>query len=365
MRVYWTYPDFGREEMEAVQKVMESGRLSQGEVTRQFEKELATYLGCKYVTVVNNGTSALVVALLAHNLSRANTVIVPTFTFAAPIEAVLAVGAFPTLVDCDRRTFNLDVDAIKRNKRGLGAVVCVDVCGMPCDLDLLEDLCEDRNLILIEDAAEAFGAECRHRRVGSFDHTTVFSFHVAKIISTIEGGCIATNNEEIDAKCKSIRSHGMLPKQRGEYNHALFGLNFRTTDVQSAIGLTQLKKVKKYLEHRNKIASLYKDALPHADFDWQFVPSHVTLHPYMVFQLLIRRKGMTAKIVDRLESKGVEIRRCWKPVHMQQAYQGRFSKVADLSNSEWVYEHAVALPIGNVMPTELVEYVVNCILEVF
>lgn len=348
-----------------MQKVMESGRLSQGEVTLQFEKDLATYLGCKYVTVVNNGTSALIVALLAHNLSQGDAVIVPTYTFAAPIEVVLAVGAFPTLVDCDRRTFNMNVDAIKSTKTELSAVVCVDVGGMPCDLDLLEDLCEDRNLVLIEDAAEAFGAEYRHRRVGSFDHTTVFSFHVAKTISTIEGGCIATNNEEIDARCKSIRSHGMLSKQRGEYNHALFGLNFRTTDVQSAIGLAQLKKVKKYLEHRNRIASFYKDTLPHADFDWQFVPSHVTLHPYMLFQLLTRRERMTTKLVEHLENKGVEIRRCWKPIHMQPAYQGRFSKVADLSNSEWVYEHAVALPIGNVMPTELVEYVIKCILEVF
>jgi len=360
MKIFWTYPDIGEEERLAVEKVLDKRWLSQGEETRLFEIELSEYLSSKYTTVVSSGTGALIVALLANGVGPGDYVIVPTFTFIATATAVRSVGAIPLFVDCDRESLNISMEEVEDTlkKKKVKAVICTDVAGMPCDLEKLEELCRQYDAIFVEDAAESFGAEYKGRRVGSFNHTAIFSFHVAKTLTTVEGGCVVTNTEEIDKRCKLIRSHGMLPKGRGEYLHALFGLNFRTTDIQSAIGKAQLKKVDGFLMQRNKIAEIYKKNL-RDHFNFQYVPDYVSLHPYMIFQLICASQKIRDNIRENLERNEVDYRICWKPVHLQEP----FEQGLKFSNSEWAWKNSISIPIGNVMPEDLAEFVSQKIME--
>ena len=351
--VPWSFPDFGDEEKEAACRVIDSGLLTQGNETKKFEKDIVDYIGCKNAVVVNNGTSALVAAMLAHGIGQGDEVIVPTFTFIASINSILAVGATPVLVDCDAKTFNTTPDFMKDSiTNKTKAIVPVDVCGMPVDIDAFTEFAENNNLIIIEDAAEGIGAEYKKKKIGSgsFGHTVIFSFHMAKAITTIEGGCIIAD-DKIAKICSMIRNHGMEKK----YDHKYFGLNFRITDVQSAIGRVQLKKINKYINRRNKIVEIYKDGLGEI-VEYQHIPNYVSVHPNMIFGVLADKKKRD-KIISYLNANGIDTRICWLPAHMQQYHSKMFN--GKYPNSESIASRIINLPIGNMLEDDDINYVVD------
>ncbi|MEX2192349.1 MAG: DegT/DnrJ/EryC1/StrS family aminotransferase [Nitrosarchaeum sp.] len=352
-KISWAEPCIEKEEHEAIQKVMNSNWLTQGPITQKLEKKISQTIGSKHTIVMNNGTSSLICSLLSHGIGPNDEVIVPSFTFVATVNAILSVGAKPILIDCDPKTFNTDVNLVKRKiTKKTKAIIPVDVSGMPVDIDSFRDLTQEKNIILIQDSAESLGAKYKQKKVGSFGHSTIFSFHMAKIVAGIEGGCIVTNDDEIAQRARLIRSHG----DAHQYSHRIFGLNFRISDLHSAIIFEQLKKINKFLNHRNHIAKIYKSEL--SDFEFQEIPDFVSMHPYMLFPILTSKKHRN-NLNNYLQKNGIETRICWLPVHKQPYHSTLFN--IKLKNSEFVYSKILNLPMGNGLTENNCQIIINAI----
>lgn len=362
MKINWSSPDIGEAEKKAVLRVLDSGWLSQGPETKAFEKELGAFVGNKYCIVVNNGTSALIASLLAHGVGNEDEVIVPAHTFIASVNAIISVGAKPILVDVDPLTWNTTPELVKKAiTPKTKAIIPVNVAGLPVDIYEFEKLAKNKKVELIIDAAESFGGEYNNRLIGDihFEHTSIFSFHIAKQLSTIEGGCLFTDNEEVYKKCKMIRDHGM----NGRYNFDTFGLNFRITDIQSAIGREQLKKVPMALKHRAQCVTLYKKYLKE-QFDYQSIPDYVTRHPNLFFGILIKFFG-SSKIrnilINRLMASGIDTRICW-PYILNQPFHKKILK-GEYPVAESISKRILTLPLSNTITFEDVKTVCDVINE--
>lgn len=360
MKIHWSSPDIGEAEKKAVLRVLDSGWLSQGPETKAFERELGAFVGNKYCVVVNNGTSALIASLLAHGIGKGDEVIVPAHTFIASVNSILAVGAKPVLVDVDPLTWNTTPELTKKViTKKTKAMMPVNIAGLPVDIYGFQDLAKKKRISLIIDSAESFGGEYNNRLIGDihFEHTCIISFHIAKQLSTVEGGCIFTDNEEIYNKCRMIRDHGM----RGRYNFETFGLNFRITDIQSALGREQLKKVPKALKHRAQCVALYKKYLGY-QFDYQKIPDYITKHPNLFFGILTKLFGSNPKrsfLVNKLNESEIETRVCW-PFLLNQPYHKNLFK-GDYPVSESINERIISLPLSNTIPFEDVKVVCDVI----
>jgi len=357
MQVPWSPVEFGKSEIDAAKKVLESTWVTQGKITERFEKDISDYVGSKHAIVVNSGTSALISALLAHGIGPGDEVLVPSFTFIASINTILAVGAKPILVDSDASTFNTNSDHMRKYlTKKTKAILPVDVAGLSIDIDDFKNFAEEENLIFIEDAAEALGSEYKGKRIGSFNHTSIFSFHMAKLATTIEGGCILTNDDDLAEHCRSIRNHGMA----GRYEHKFFGLNFRITDIQSAIGRVQISKIDKFIEHRNKMATIYRNNL-HNLVDFQHLPDYSTVHSYMLFGILVDSNKRDS-IISKLNEKGIGTRICWPHTIEQEYHSGLFNSV--LPNAKLLSERIINLPMGNAITIDQVNYVCKILKEI-
>ena len=252
-KIPWSKPSFDKEELDSLQKVISSGWLTQGKKTSEFEINLSDYLSSNAV-VVNSGSSALTCALLAHGLKPGDKVLVPNFTFFATYSVPKMLGANVILSDVDEFTLNMTPEIVEEivKTEDVKFVIIVDVAGLPLDIEAFTELSHRYNFILIEDAAEALGSEYKNKKIGSFDHTSIFSFHIAKQITTIEGGCVSSHDKNIIKKITQIRDQGRSIS--GEYIHSIIGSNFRITDLQSTLGIEQLNKIDSFLKTRNKIA---------------------------------------------------------------------------------------------------------------
>lgn len=324
---------------------MRSKWLGMGTKTRELEDNICDYLGSNDSIVMNNGTSSLISALIANNIGAGDKVLVPAYTFIATVNSILAVGAKPIFVDCDPSTFNITpttVEEALENAKDVSCLLFVDVAGMPADIDGLRDFAIKNGLKLIEDAAEAFGSKYKNRFVGNYDHTAIFSFHIAKQMTMIEGGAAVTNDKEVGAKLRLIRNHG---EGEHKYVHTEFGLNFRPTDLQSAIGLAQLKKVDSYLNSRRLVAEFYRKELSEF-FDFQYTPDYVTRHTWMIFLCLAKAKSVRDHLNMHLNNMGIDTRIPWPPANIQPYHSKKLGKIKCL-NAENVYDRILSLPIGN------------------
>jgi len=248
-------PLIGDEEINAVSKVLLSGRLAGGKCVESFENSFRDYLGSRYSAATCNGTTALHAALLSLDIGRGDSVITTPFSFIATSNAVLYTGAVPVFADIEEDTFNIDpreVERIARNRK-IKALVIVHLFGNPCDMEKIADICNKYDIALVEDCAQAHGAEYSGKKVGTFGKVSIFSFYPTKNITCGEGGMTVTDDEKIYEKLKSIINHG----QSSRYNHILLGYNYRMTDISAAIGLEQLKKLDKFNELRINNANQY------------------------------------------------------------------------------------------------------------
>jgi perosamine synthetase len=309
---------------------------------------------------MDNGTSALIASLIAHGIGPGDEVIVPTLTFISTVNSIFAVGAKPILVDSDLKTWNTTPELVaEKITKKTRAIMPVDVAGMPIDIDGFRKLAEEKNLILIEDSAEALGAEYKGKKVGSFGHTSILSFHMAKLVSTVEGGAVLTNDGKIAESLRSIRTHGMSSAVKVNYDYINYGLNFRMTDIQSAIGIEQLKKLDKTIEHRNKLVAKYKKGLGNV-FSYQNVPDYVTKNPYMFFGILDEPEKRDKRI-ELLLKNNIDVRICWLPAHLQSYHKKLFK--GKYPNAEKIGNCAINLPLGNSLTEEEVDYVIRVLQE--
>jgi perosamine synthetase len=358
-RIQWSRPDIGKSEIREILKVMRTGWLSQGRITAQFERRIAEYSHAKYAIVVNNGSSALLCALMAHGARWGDRVIVSDYTHVATGNVPRLLGCKVSLVDINPFTFNADYVALEKGIRKLRPrfVVIADVAGLPNDIALLSELEERYGFTLIEDAAESIGAEYRHRRVGSFGHTTTLSFHAAKQLTTIEGGAVLTNDPELASRCRLLRNHGE-PVGR-KYVSLMIGMNLRTTDFQSALGLTQLRKLDRYLSMRNEIVMNYQQKLSGL-FEFQGTPEYVTRHAHMMFIAIARSNAIRDGLKRHLARRGIETRTPWPPLHQQPEFRARNTEFPE---STRLYARSISLPLHNAMRDSEVEEVVSEVLS--
>ena len=353
-KIPWSKPSIDKEELASLQKVIQSGWLTQGKVTQEFETQLSEYLSSN-VVAVNNGSSALTCALLAHGLKPGDKVIVPNFTFFATYSIPKMLGADVILVDVDESTLNITPESVEKivKTTDVKMVIVVDVAGLPVDIDAFVELSHRYKFILIEDAAEALGSEYKNKKIGSFDHTSIFSFHAAKQITTIEGGCISTNDDQIFKKISQIRDLGRATS--GEYIHNIVSSNFRTTDLQSAIGNEQLKKIDDFLKTRTKIVKEYERSLK--NFSFQDIPKYVSKHSYMMFFAFAKNQQIRNKYLDFLRTNGVDARIPWLPLSEQPVNSKE--NVSTFHNSNKIYENSLTLPIYNSMTDKEIKFVLN------
>jgi perosamine synthetase len=346
-KVPWSQPDIGPAEARAIRKVIDSGWLSMGPTVKEFESRLTTYLGARNVVMVNNGTSALLAIYLASGVAPGDEVLVPSYTFIATVNTLLAIGAVPILVDADPNTFNVSPALLgkvaKAHPRAKHAVI-VDVAGMPCDLDEIDEICGANGLMLIEDAAEAIGAEYKNKRIGDGAHPTIFSFHAAKLMTSIEGGAVVSNDDGVAEKVRLIRSHGEDPRRK--YWHTAVGLNLRPLEFQGALALIQLGKLERYIKNRNSIAEYYSEEL-RGLLTPQRVPSFVTRHPYMLYMGLLRDKRTRDQLCNHLKESGIDYRIPWPPAHRQEFGHGLGQ--SGYPSADGIFGRVISLPIFNAM----------------
>jgi UDP-4-amino-4,6-dideoxy-N-acetyl-beta-L-altrosamine transaminase len=351
------------DDIEAVVQVLRSDWLTTGPVVDQFEASLAEKLRAKYAVVVSSGTAALHLACLAAGVGPGDVVISSPNTFAASTNCALYCGARPAFVDIDARTYNLDPDALlsflsrRKTDEKVRALIPVHFAGQPCDMERISRAAREAHLVIIEDACHALGARWQDsqgewHRVGSCSHSdmAVLSFHPVKHITTGEGGAIMTNRPDLHAKLKQLRNHGIskdLSSKNGNgawyYELDDLGFNYRLTDLQCALGISQLRKLDGWVERRREIAATYDQLLGQLEnvgIPYQAKNTWSSYHLYVI-QVPSRRR-----IFETLRARCVGVQVHYVPVHLHPIYRTRFGfRPGDFPAAENYYEHAISLPI--------------------
>jgi len=333
-------PSIGRSEVEAAMKAVSSGWISsKGPFVREFESEFANYIGRKRSVSTSNGTGALHLALLAVGIGPKDEVIVPTLTFVATANSVVYTGAKPVFADSHPDYWCIDPDQIRsRITKRTKAILIVHLYGHPCDMKPIAEIASRNGISLIEDCAEAHGAEYCGKMVGSFGDVSCFSFYGNKIITTGEGGMCATNDSELDEKMRILRGHGMSTRKPHWPN--VLGYNYRMTNVQAALGLVQLRKIGKLIEKKRKIAAMYKNLLQ----------TNLVAHPpemtwaknvFWLYTVLVSPR-IRNNLVRYLGSKRIETRPCFHPIHKLPPHKQNIS----LPIAEGIARAGLSLPSG-------------------
>jgi perosamine synthetase len=375
------YLPYGRQQIddgdiEAVVQVLRSDYLTTGPVIQQFEQEIANYTEAKYAVAFSNGTAALHAACYAAGINEGDEVITTPMTFAATANSVLYQKGKPVFVDIDSDTYNLDPSLIKEKlTKNTKAIIPVHFTGQPAEMDEILQIARDHNLIVVEDAAHALGATYKDRRIGSIGHMTMFSFHPVKHITTGEGGVITTNREDFYKKLIQFRTHGItrevadLHEYQGPwyYEMQFLGFNYRITDFQAALGLSQLKKINQFIEKRQKLVQLYKNELQLID-EVQ-LPQHLpyvecSWHILVVKLNLEKLNGGRREVFEALQKENIGVNVHYLPVHLHPYYQSLGYQKGICPVAEKCYEEFITLPLYPSMSKRDVMDVVTAVKKV-
>ena len=349
-------PIMGDEEKKAVLEVMDSGIIAQGPRVKEFEDGFAEMCGVKHAIATTNGTIALHLAMLAHDIGRGDEVITSPFTFIASANSSLFVGATPVFVDINPRTFNMDASLIKAAiTPNTKAILPVQLYGLCCEMDAIMSIAEKHNLIVIEDACQAHGSEFKGKKAGSFG-TGTFSLYPTKNMTSAEGGMLTTNDDAIMEKCRVIRNHGM----RRRYYHDELGYNFRMTDVHAAIGNAQLSKLEKYNQKRKENAQFYDEHLKGVSVP--YVPSGYT-HVYHQYTIRVP-DGKRDDLREFLMEKEIGSEIYYPvPIHKQGFYIEMFGDDKSYPESDLAATEVLSIPVHPSLSRDDVELVASSINE--
>ncbi len=315
-------PDIGKEELKNITEAVKSGWVSsKGPFIEKFEQNFASYIGSKHGISSSNGTTALHLALVALGIGKNDKVLVPSLDFISVANVVTYTGAKPVFVDSHPDYWCMDPSKLTVDKQ-TKAIIAVHLYGHPCDMDKIMRVAEEHRLQVIEDCAEAHGAEYKGKKVGNFGIVSCFSFYGNKIITTGEGGICLTNNEELAQKMKILRDHGMNPQKR--YWHDVIGFNYRMTNLQAALGVAQLSKIDDKINKKRIIAAQYNKLLK--------TEPNVTLPPemnwaknvYWLYSILVD-PTLRDKIIQNLEKQGIESRPFFYPTHLMPPHLRKIS----------------------------------------
>ena len=356
-------PSLGSEELNNVVDAVKSGWIGSagGKYLNEFEKNFAKYHQMKHAVATSNGTAALHVVLKALGIEKGDEVIVPTLTFVATANVVVYCNAKPVFVDSHPEYYNLDPSKIEEVITSkTKAVIPVHLYGHPCDMDWIKDIAEDHKLYIIEDAAQAHGAEYKGKKVGSFGDISCFSFYGNKTMTTGEGGMCLTNNEEIAEKIRLLINHGKNPTKH--FWHDVIGFNYRMTNLQASVGVAQLNKLDEFIEKKRQIARWYSEEL--RDLEEKGL---IKLHPempwakcaYWMYSILVEDNfGMSRDdLMKKLEEKGIETRPFFYPMHVMPPYKNeeKFHVAEEISRK------GINLPSGVNLEEEVIKHVCDTI----
>jgi UDP-4-amino-4,6-dideoxy-N-acetyl-beta-L-altrosamine transaminase len=358
---------YGRQEIteddiQEVVNVLRSDFLTQGSVVPKFERAVSDYSGALYGIAVNSATSALHIACMALNIGPGDEVWTSPNTFLATANSARYCGAKVDFVDIDPQTYNMSPDALARKLERAEAVnqlpklvIPVHFGGQSCEMREIKNLSERYGFYIIEDASHAIGATYMGERVGccKYSDITVFSFHPVKIITTGEGGMAVTNNTNLASQMERFRSHGVTKDEslmdrisdgQWYYQQIDLGFNYRLTDIQAALGLSQMKRLDNYIERRREIANHYNDKLIDSPVVLPFHSSN-SRSAWHLFPVLLKDKHQRIKVFEGLRAKGVGVMVHYIPVHLQPYYKNFGHKVGEYPESEAYYEREISLPI--------------------
>lgn len=376
-----TYMPYGRQtidesDIQAVINVLKGEYLTTGPYVKEFEDRIAKYVGAKYAVAVSNGTAALHMACYAAGIKEGDEVIVSPITFAATANAVLYCGGTPVFVDVDPLTYNIDPKKIEdKITIKTKAIIPVDFSGQSVDMDMIKEIAQKHGLIIIEDAAHALGSEYKGEKIGSLADMVEFSFHPVKPITTAEGGVVTTNNKELYKKMIMFRTHGItrdpdtLNESHGQwyYEQQLLGYNYRLTDIQSAIGTSQVSKIDEFITRRREIVKLYNNAFKNVKeiitpFEAEY--SNSGWHIYVI-QVKPDLMSVTRKeIFEAIQAENIGVNVHYLPVYLHPYYRDLGYQKGICPNAEELYENMITLPLFPGMSNEDVNDVIRAVNKV-
>lgn len=349
----------GEDDIAAVTEVLRGDWLTTGPKIAEFEERFAACVGARYAVAVANGTAALHAAVFAAGIGQGDEVITTPITFAASANCILYRGGTPVFADVDPNTYNIDPDDIaKKITPRTRALIAVHFTGQPCDLDRIHDLAHKNNLVVIEDAAHALGAEYKCKKIGGLSDMTIFSFHPVKHITTGEGGMVTTNSGELYRRLLKFRNHGIvrdrsfMVEDQGPwyYEQQELGYNYRLTDIQAALGLSQLNKLDFFLTRRREIVEMYNRELLNVDeivLPYQATYSRSAWHLYVISLKLEKLTVGRREIFEAMRSENIGVNVHYIPVYRHPFYYRNGYRNAGVScpYAEKLYLSIISLPV--------------------
>ena len=348
-------PWISDEDKKIVKKTLAQSMLTLGPQLEKFENDFCKYSKAKYAVAVSNCTAALHLSLMALGIKKDDEVIIPDLTFVADANAILACNAKPVIVDINKENFFLSISNIKKNiTKKTKAIIPVHIYGQVCNIEEILDVAKDNNLKVIEDCAHAVGTFHKSKHVGTLGNTGCFSFYPTKNITTAEGGMIITNSEKIAEKVRQLRNHGMTKSLKSRYSSEypwIFdikqsGYNYRLDEIRAALGITQLKRIKKINELRKKASSYYNKNLQ--NIPGIILPDMVNdkTHSYHLYTIRVTKpyKLSRNQLFKKLKDNGIRTTVYWMPIHKYTAYR-KFVKTSNILNTTKIYDEILALPL--------------------
>jgi len=387
MKIPLAQPDITKLERKAVLEVLRTPKLSLGPKLEEFEKKIAQYIGRKYAIAVNSGTSALHLIIRALGIKDGDEVITTPFSFIASANCILFEKARPVFVEIDEKTLNINPQKIENKiTKKTKAILAIDVFGHPADWNKLKKIAKKYNLFLVEDSAESLGSEYRGKKCGSFGEAAIFSFYPNKQITTGEGGVILTDNKKIASTCRSMANQGRRKKNGKWLEHIRLGYNYRMSDINAALGIAQLKRIKEILKKREKVAKIYNKKLK--DFSGVEIPwiaPNIKMS-WFVYVIKLSKKYSEQdrdKIIKKMAERGIQCGTYFQSIHLQPFYKNprRFApqnlvscftrnkkkfnyKSGSFPICENISRRTIALPFYNKLKKKEINYVVKNLKEI-
>jgi len=363
-------------DIQSVVEVLKGDYLTTGPYVKEFEDKVAKYVNAKYAVAVSSGTAALHMACFAAGIIDGDEVIVSAMTFAASSNAVLYCGGTPIFADINPKTYNIDTDIIEgKITEKTKAIIPVDFSGQSVDMDKIRNIADKHGLIIIEDAAHALGSEYKGCKIGSQADMVEFSFHPVKPITTAEGGIITTNNEKLYEKMMMFRTHGitrdqdLLQDNHGPwyYEQQILGYNYRLTDVQSALGISQMDKVDKFIDRRRDIVKKYNNALVKLEEVITPYESDFSNSGWHIYVIQIKPNLLTVsrkEIFEALQAENIGVNVHYLPVYLHPYYKSLGYDKGLCPNAETLYENMITLPLFPSMTNNDVQDVIDAVNKV-
>jgi perosamine synthetase len=328
------------------ENILTSPSMNGGKRVQEFENLLKSYLGVRHVVAVNSGTSALHASLLSIGIKPGDEIILPSFTFVATANSIVAAGAKPVFADIDKQDYTIEVNEVRRKiNKNTKAIIPVHLYGHPSNINEINSIASDKSIYVIEDACQSLGSTYFQKQTGTLSDLGCFSFYASKVLTTGEGGAIVTNDDKLAEKLKMIRNHGMIHG----YDTAVFGLNLRLPEISAAIGKMQMKKLDKMLAIRKNNADILKDGLnKHERMGNITLPAETNDKKFnwYLYTVSFSDNDKRDLVKNHLLEEGIGATVYYDPpVHKTPYYQDEVSSDTALPNTTWAWNHALSLPV--------------------